>query len=77
MHVRTFERHVHIADRCTPWKVVSLSENLVLRSLQFQKTRCLVTDFHAQVAQATADLMIALWGINLTLALNGLLLNRL
>jgi hypothetical protein len=77
MHVRTFERHVYIADRCTAWKVISLSENLVLRSLRFQKTYCLFTNFHAPVAQATIDLMIALWGINLMLALNCLLLNRL
>ena len=70
MPVGSFGRHIQIADRCTAWKVVTLSDNPVLRSLHFQKTPYLVANLHVQVTQATLVLMFALWGIHLILALN-------
>jgi hypothetical protein len=36
IHVRNLESHMHIADRCAPWKIADCAENLLLNALQFQ-----------------------------------------
>jgi hypothetical protein len=73
VHVRTSERHMHFADRCTAWKVVSLSEKVVLRSPLFQKTHCLVNRFPCAGGTSYGrlnDCLMEAWFIPLTQELN-------
>jgi hypothetical protein len=59
-----------IANRRAPWKIANGTENPVLQALQFQQMG------FCRKFPVIADLITALWGVNLILMLNRSLLNR-
>jgi hypothetical protein len=43
INVRNLENHMHIANRCAPWKIAKGAKNPILQS-QSQRQSCITTD---------------------------------